>query len=162
MGIYECQNKISEEYYSKLYSETENEYDVLILDMPSAPFLDVVPYSLTKADKVFFVINPNFISIRQATKYLDLLVNIWKIPKEKICIVVNRVKKESLSIKQITSILDGYEICMQIPEDARLEGIINGMGEFNISNVDKVDKVAEVLGLLEKESDKHIGELYDN
>ena len=30
MGIYECQNKLSEEYYSKLYSETENEYDVLI------------------------------------------------------------------------------------------------------------------------------------
>ena len=81
MGIYECQNKLSEEYYAKLYAETENEYDILILDMPSAPFLDVVPYSLTKADKIFFVINPNFISMRQATKYLDLLTNIWKIPK---------------------------------------------------------------------------------
>ena len=93
MGIYECQNKLSEEYYSKLYAETENEYDVLILDMPATPFLDVVPYSLTKADKIFFVVNPNFISLRQATKYLDLLTNIWKIQKEKIWIIVNRVKK---------------------------------------------------------------------
>ena len=88
MGIYECQNKLSEEYYAKLYSESENEYDVLILDMPSAPFLDVVPYSLTKADRIFFVVNPNFISMRQATKYLDLLKNIWKIPKENgICLL---------------------------------------------------------------------------
>lgn len=163
MGIYECQNKLSEEYYSKLYSETENEYDVLILDMPSAPFLDVVPYSLTKADRIFFVINPNFISMRQATKYLDLLTNIWKIPKEKICIVVNRVKKESLSLKQIASILDGYDICLKVDEDVKLEGIINGMGELNTSNVDKVDKVAEVLGLfVDKYERQFSGDAYDN
>lgn len=158
MGIYECQNKLSEEYYSKLYSETENEYDVLILDMPSAPFLDVVPYSLTKADKIFFVINPNFISMRQATKYLDLLTNIWKIPKERICIVVNRSKKESLSLKQIAAILEGYNICLNVDEDVRLEGIINGMGEFNIGNVEKVDKVAEVLGLVVDKYEGRFGE----
>ncbi len=158
MGIYECQNKLSEEYYSKLYSETENEYDVLILDMPSAPFLDVVPYSLTKADKIFFVINPNFISMRQATKYLDLLTNIWKIPKERICIVVNRSKKESLSLKQIAAILEGYNICLNVDEDVRLEGIINGLGEFNIGNVEKVDKVAEVLGLVVDKYEGRFGE----
>lgn len=163
MGIYECQNKLSEEYYSKLYSETENEYDVLILDMPSAPFLDVVPYSLTKADRIFFVVNPNFISIRQATKYLDLLTNIWKVPKEKICIVVNRVKKESLSLKQISAILEGYNICLKVDEDVKLEGIINGMGELTLSSVDKVDNVAEVLGLLvDNYGGQNLGEFYDN
>ena len=156
MGIYECQNKLSEEYYAKLYSESENEYDVLILDMPSAPFLDVVPYSLTKADRIFFVVNPNFISMRQATKYLDLLKNIWKIPKEKICIVVNRVKKESLSLKQIDAILNGYNICLKIDEDIKLEGVINGLGEISISTVDKVDKVAEVLGLFVDNCKKQI------
>lgn len=162
MGIYECQNKLSEEYYSRLYSETENEYDVLILDMPSAPFLDVVPYSLTKADRIFFVINPNFISMRQATKYLDLLTNIWKIPKEKISIVVNRSKKESLSLKQIAAILDGYDVCLKIDEDVRLEGIINGMGELNTKNVDKVDKVAEVLGISVDNKKSGFGEEYDS
>jgi len=167
MGIYECQNKLSEEYYSKLYSETENEYDVLILDMPSAPFLDVVPYSLTKADKVFFVVNPNFISMRQAVKYLDLITNIWKVPKEKVYIVINKSKKDSLSLKQITAILDGYNICLEVAEDTRLEGIINGLGELNIAPVDKVDNVAQILGLMsnkaiENQSDLKMGEFYDN
>ena len=147
MGIYECQNKMSEEYYSKLYSETENEYDVLILDMPAAPFLDVVPYSLSKADKILFVLNPNFISIRQATKYLDLISNIWKIPKEKVSIVVNRNKKDSLSLKQINAILKDYDVCLKVDEDYRLEGIINGLEELNIDYVEKVDKVAKVLGI---------------
>lgn len=167
MGIYECQNKLSEEYYSKLYSETENEYDVLILDMPSAPFLDVVPYSLTKADKVFFVVNPNFISMRQAVKYLDLITNIWKIPKEKVCIVINKSKKDSLSLKQIAAILDGYNICLEVAEDTRLEGIINGLGELNIASVDKVDNVAQILGLMSNKDAENgalskIGVPYDN
>lgn len=148
MGIYECQNKLSEEYYAKLYSETENEYELLILDMPSAPFLDVVPYSLTKADKIFFVVNPNFISMRQATKYLDLLTNIWKIPKDKIYIVVNRIKKESLSLNQVSALLDGYNILLCVNENIKLEGIINGLGEIDIADVDKGDKVAEILGII--------------
>ena len=163
MGIYECQNKLSEEYYAKLYSETESEYDVLVLDMPSAPFLDVVPYSLTKADKIFFVINPNFISIRQATKYLDLLTNIWKIQKEKIFIVVNRIKKDSLTIKQVMAILDGYNICLKVDDDPKLEGIINGIGELNYSSIDKLNKVAEVLGLLQEDFNNDLlGEAYDS
>ncbi len=167
MGIYECQNKLSEEYYSKLYSETENEYDVLILDMPSAPFLDVVPYSLAKADKVFFVVNPNFISMRQAVKYLDLITNIWKIPKEKVCVVINRSKKDSLSLKQIAAILEGYNICLEVAEDTRLEGIINGLGELNMVSVDKVDNIAQILGIMsnkntENETNTHLGVSYDN
>lgn len=161
MGIYECQNKLSEQYYSKLYEETENEYDVIILDMPATLFLDVVPYSLTRVDRIFFVINPNFISLRQATKYLDLLTNIWKIPKDKICIVVNKVKKDSLTLKQISAILNGYEICLKVEEDTKLEGIINGLGELNTSCVDKVDKVAEIFGL-SAENSKKIGERHDN
>lgn len=161
MGIYECQNKLSQEYYAKLYSETENEYDILILDMPSAPFLDVVPYSLTKADKIFFVVNPNFISMRQATKYLDLITNIWKIPKEKICVIVNKMKKQSLSLKQISAILDGYNVGFKIDDDLRLEGIINGMGEISVPSIDKIQLVAEVLGL-SNGNKEDMGDIHDS
>ena len=33
-------------------------------------------------------------------------------------------------------------------EDVKLEGVINGLGELDVSVVDKVDKVAKVLGLV--------------
>ena len=91
-----------------------------------------------------------------------MLTSIWKIPQDKILIVVNRCKKESLSLRQVSSILDGYEIVLKVDEDLKLEGIINGMGEFGMNNVDKVDKVAEVLGLIVDNKESEAGDIYDN
>lgn len=156
MGIYECQNKLSKDYYDKLYNETEKEYDILILDMPNAPFLDVVPFSLTKADKIFFVLNPNFISLRQAIKYLDLLTNIWKIPKDRIYIVVNKIKKESLDVKQINAILKDYDICMKIEDNNDVEAIINGLKELDVDMVDKEDNLKNLFDIFVDNSGKDI------
>ena len=161
MGIYECQNKISKEYYDRLYNETEKEYEVLILDMPNAPFLDVVPFSLTRADKIFFVINPNFISLRQAIKYLDLLTNIWKITRDKIYIVINKIKKESLDVKQIEAILKDFKICLAILYDSNVEGIINGISELNLSSVDKGDNLKDILNVFVKKERLKTGEAND-
>lgn len=147
VGIYECQNKLSEDYYDCLYTEAENKYDVTILDLPSTPFLDVVPFSLTRANKLFFVINPNFISIRQAIKYLDLITNIWKVDRDKINIVINKQKNESLSIKQVKAMLKNYNICLQIKYDSKIESVINGMDELSLDNVNGVDNIGQLFGL---------------
>lgn len=147
MGIYECQNKLSDTYYERLYKEAENSYDVLILDLPATPFLDIVPFSLTKSDKIFFVLNPNYISIRQAIKYLDLIINIWNIDKDKIYIVINKYKKESLSESQIASLFKDYNIVLSVKYDDKVEKIINGMEEITLDSVDKMDKLGEVFGV---------------
>lgn len=147
MGIYECQNKLSDTYYEKLYKEAENSYDVLLLDLPAAPFLDVVPFSLMKADKIFFVLNPNFISIRQAIKYLDLITNIWKIDKEKIYIIINKEKKESLSANQIKSVLREFPVVLVIKDNNSVEKVINGMEEITIEGVEGIEKMADVFGI---------------
>lgn len=147
MGIYECQNKISEVYYNKLYKEMENSYDLLILDLPATPFLDVVPFTLNKVDKILFVINPNFISIRQAIKYLDLITNIWKISKEKIYIVVNKNKNDSLSRRQIESLLKGYNVVLTIKDDNRVERIINGLDLINLEGIDNIKELSKIFGI---------------
>lgn len=168
MGIYECQNKFSKDYYEKLYNETDSRYDVLIMDMPNAPFLDIVPYSLSKTDKVFFVINPNFISIRQAIKYLDLITNIWKVPKDNIFIIVNRVKRGSLDTKQVKAILKDYNVCLEIAEDNDVEGVINGLSEITLDKVDKVEKLDSILDIfvdnteIKRIAKQKLGDKYDN
>lgn len=155
MGIYECQNKISDIYYNKLYQEAENNYDLLILDLPSTPFLDVVPFTLNKSDKIIFVINPNFISIRQAIKYLDLMTNIWKISKDKIYIIVNKSKKESLSTRQIEAILKDFNVVLTIKDDNRIERIINGLDTISIEDVENIQNLANIFGIkLEDEVNK--------
>jgi len=155
MGIYECQNKISEVYYDKLYKEAENSYDLLILDLPSTPFLDVVPFTLNRSDKILFVINPNFISIRQALKYLDLITNIWKISKDKIYIIANKVKKDSLSKRQIEAILKDYNILLSIKDDNRVERIINGLDNISIEEVENIRDLANIFGItIDSETNK--------
>lgn len=52
-GLYEAQNKLSTMYYSRLYAESTSKFDVTVVDLPAAPFLDVVPYTLTKANDIF-------------------------------------------------------------------------------------------------------------
>lgn len=147
MGIYECQNKLSDTYYDKLYKEAENVYDVLILDLPSTVFLDIVPFSINKSDKIFFVLNPNYISVRQAIKYLDLITNIWGVSKGKIYLIVNKTKKDSLSENQISALFRDYNIVLNVKNDDKVEKIINGMEEIGLESIEQIDKLGKIFGI---------------
>ena len=147
VGVYECQNRLSKNYYEKLYEEASKNYDVVILDMPSAPFLDVVPFSLNKADKIVFVVNPNFISIRQAVKYIDLMVNIWQIDKNKIYLIVNKISKDSLTIKQISAILRDYTVVLKVDETAQVEKVINGISNIDGNEIVETEELLKMLNI---------------
>lgn len=134
-GLYEAQHKLSTMYYSRLYAESTSKFDVTVVDLPAAPFLDVVPYTLTKANDIFFVLNPNFLSIRQAVKYLELMVNVWGIPKESIHIVVNKKRKASLDKSQVETLLRGFKVCVEIEDSESVEEIVNGIKEVESGSV---------------------------
>lgn len=140
VGLYECQNKLSDKYYEKIYSNVFKNYDYMLIDLPSSPFLDVVSYSLMTSTKIFFVLNANYISIRQAIKYLDLINKLWNIPKEKVAIIVNKYKKSSLDISQIQGLLPDYNIIATINYSEQAEAYINGeINDVNINfNISKV------------------------
>lgn len=125
-SLYECQNKFSNSYYQKIYNECENIFDYVIVDLPSSPFIDVVNYTLINASKIFFVINPNYLAIRQALKTLDMMTKLWDISKDNIYIVVNKFQRQSLDIDQIKSLLEGFKVVIKIDFDYMVEGYING------------------------------------
>lgn len=147
IGIYECQNKINNQHYEMIYNDVLNNYDVTVFDLPSSPFLDVVSYMLLKVNKIFFVVNPNFISIRQAVKYLELLENIWKIKKENIYIVINKYTNESLSEKQILAILKDYNVILKVGYQIEIEEIINGIRDINTDSVEKLEGIYKMFNL---------------
>ena len=131
VSLFDIQNKLCNKYYEKIYDNMKQKYDYTIIDLPASPFLDVVPYTLINANIIYFVINPNYISIRQAIKYLELMCNIWDISKDKINIIVNRFQKDSLDKIQIKSLLKGYNVILNIPYVNNIDSYING----NISNI---------------------------
>ncbi len=147
VGVYECQNRLSKNYYEKLYDEAEKTYDTIIIDMPSAPFLDVVPFSLMQSDKILFVLNPNFISIRQAIKYIDLMVNVWQIDKEKIFLIINKNTNDSLTTKQVEAMLRDYTVLFKLEETRNVEKIINGLSNITGEEIIDTDELAKMLNM---------------
>lgn len=125
MSIYDVQNKIAEKYYEKIYKNIFGKFDYCLIDLPNSIFLDVVGYTVKMVDKIIFVINPNYVSIRQAKKYLEVMVKIWNIPVEKIGIIVNKIDKYSLNKNQIKSLLGNYNIIMEIPIINNINSYIN-------------------------------------
>lgn len=157
--LFDCQNKLNNKYYDEIYKNICDKFDYTIIDLPSSPFLDVVPYTLKKADIIYFVVNPNYISIRQAIKYLDLLNKLWDIPKSNIKIVINKIQKNSLDIFQVKSLLSGYDIVCELNFVEDLESYING-AKSDIEVDIKIDKLYDSLNI--KDIDKIIKERYKN
>jgi len=146
-SIYECQNSISVKHYEKIYEIAKEKYDVIVADIVSNVFLDVTYYNLKNADVVMFVINPNYISIRQAVKYLDLITNVWNIDKNKIKLIMNKVAENSLSQEQIEALLVEYKVCMQVEYDDNLENVINGISKLSENSVKEDKEIYRIFGV---------------
>lgn len=151
VSLFECQNKLSSKYYEKIYSSVSQKYDYSIIDLPSSPFLDIVPYTLVQATKIFFVINANYVSIRQAVKYLDLITKLWNIDCSQIGIIINKYKKNSLDAVQIQGLLPQYKVLGVLNYDENLESYING-ASTNLKLDFNVDKILSWLNINKKES----------
>lgn len=125
-SIFECQNKFNNTYYNKIYKTCMCKYDYVIVDLPSSPFIDIVEYTLNLSSVIFFVVNPNYISMRQASKYLELMTKLWTISKDNIHIIINKNQRNSLELEQIKSFFSGYDIVSIVNFHNNLEGYING------------------------------------
>ena len=145
-GIYEAQNRISIEYYLKIYKESIDKFDITVVDLPATPYIDVVPYTLTRANEIFFVINPNFVSIRQALKYLELMVDVWGVPKNIIHVIVNKKRKSSLDKAQVEMLLRGYNVLMEIEDSEMVEEVVNGVKEIDETNMRGIENVYRLIG----------------
>jgi len=154
-SIYECQDTFSIRHYEKIFEIAMEKYDVIVSDIVSNIFLDITYYNLKNADVIMFVISPNYISIRQAIKYLDLITNVWNIDKDKIKLIMNKVTENSLSTQQVEALLAGYKVCMKIEYDDDLEDVINGISRINENTIKEDKEIYKIFGVDKKEySDK--------
>ena len=152
-SIFDYQNNLCVKQYEKIFEIASQKFDVIISDTPGNILLDISYYNIKNADVIMFVINPNYISIRQALKYLELITNAWNIDKSKINIIVNKVTKNSLSTSQIESLLLGYKVSMEIDYDEEVENIINGISKINENAIKEDREIYKIFGI-EKETSK--------
>lgn len=116
----------------KFIENLENKYNYVVFDTSTCYLNTDVSQLIDWVDEIFFVINPNYISLKQAKFLLDFLSNSLNVKNNKIKIVVNKIGEFSLDIRQIKSILKLDHKIMNIKYLKMVEGYINGIIYDNV------------------------------
>lgn len=116
----------------KFIENLENKYNYVVFDTSTCYLNTDVSQLIDWVDEIIFVINPNYISLKQAKFLLDFLSNSLNVKNNKIKIVVNKIGEFSLDIRQIKSILKLDNKMMNIKYLKMLEGYINGIIYDNV------------------------------
>lgn len=116
----------------KFIENLENKYNYVVFDTSTCYLNTDVSQLIDWVDEIIFVINPNYISLKQAKFLLDSLSNSLNVKNNKIKIVVNKIGEFSLDIRQIKSILKLDNKIMNIKYLKMLEGYINGIIYDNV------------------------------
>lgn len=116
----------------KFMENLESKYSYIVFDTSTCYFNTDVSELIGLVDEIIFVINPNYISLKQAKFLLDFLSNNLNVKNNKIKVVVNKIGEFSLDIRQIKSILKLDNKIMNIKYLKMLEGYINGIIYDNV------------------------------
>ena len=116
----------------KFIENLENKYNYVVFDTSTCYLNTDVSQLIDWVDEIIFVINPNYISLKQAKFLLEFLSNSLNVKNNKIKIVVNKIGEFSLDIRQIKSILKLDHKIMNIKYLKMVEGYINGIIYDNV------------------------------
>lgn len=131
----------------KFIENLENKYNYVIFDTSTCYLNTDVSQLIDWVDEIFFVINPNYISLKQAKFLLDFLSNSLNVKNNKIKIVVNKIGEFSLDIRQIKSILKLDNKIMNIKYLKMVEGYINGIIYDNVFCYKLQERLFEFLSI---------------
>lgn len=97
-----------------------NNYLYSFVDLYSDSTNENTKFWLDNATDIIVVVNPNYLSIRQTLNYLK------EFKDKKVYIIVNAIKRGSLDMSQVKSLLSPYKIVGKIYYGKRVEDCING------------------------------------
>ena len=138
-------------YYEKILEMAKLKFDVIFLDVSSSMFLDSTQFSVCNATDIFFVIEPNMLSIERAKRILNDICENWNIDNKKIKILVNKYKRYSLEKELIKELLRDYEVVGFIPYSEELESILNEESVCIPKSIkDELEFLASDMGLSKK------------
>ena len=121
--------KIKEEF-SNILLELKNKYDLIIIDNSSECFFEYTKEILNKSDTIFFLVEPNVIELKKSRNLLDIYINKWKIKKEKINIIFNKININSIDDKILKTIFSDFKILGKIKININYNLIINRNFKF--------------------------------
>lgn len=113
-SLHYCQNVLCEEHYNKILECAKEKYDFIVIDTSSNIFLDSTKWALGQANRIFFVTENNYISMKKSAQLISVFTDTWGIWKDKIELIVNKENVSGIESEVIKKILKDYEIIGKI------------------------------------------------
>ena len=107
------QNNIEEITRLKQLEKLKEKYDYIIIDTGSQNenYMQII---FDKCNKVIFLTEPNLLQIKKAKNILNKYINELQIEKEKIFILFNKVKKDTICFNILKDVFSNYNIIGKI------------------------------------------------
>ncbi len=107
------QNNIEEITRLKQLEKLKEKYDYIIIDTGSQNenYMQII---FDKCNKVIFLTEPNLLQIKKAKNILNKYINELQIKKEKIFILFNKVKKDTICFNILKDVFSNYNIIGKI------------------------------------------------
>ncbi len=123
--IYQKENKIENTEIIKFINLLKISYDLIIIDTSIECFYDYTKMLMENSDKVIFLSEANILQIKKSKKLLNIYTQEWKINKDKINIIFNKIKEDSIDTNILKEILKNYNIIGEIPDIKYCNTLIN-------------------------------------
>lgn len=120
----EGQKHLKEDFSNKL-QELSSRYNLIIIDNSSEYFCGYTKEVLEESNLILFLLEPNLIELKKSRNLLDIYINKWKIKKEKINIIFNKININSIDNKILKNLFSDFNILGKIKINNNYNLIIN-------------------------------------
>ena len=138
-------NYLEKNKIKNILNNFSKKYDLIIIDNTSEYSCNYTKEILINSDEIIFLTDANLIELNKTKKILEKYINKWKIKKEKIKVVFNKVNINSINSKILKNLFSDFKILGKINFSSKYNLIINN--NLKILNK-KINK--EYLNIIKK------------
>ena len=119
----------------KIINNLKKEYDFIIIDLDQENRNINLKKLINNADKIIFITEPNLLQIKKAKNLLEKYINEWNIEKEKIYILFNKIKHDTICFDILKEVFKNYNIIGKINFIKNCNTLINqNMNSYFLEN----------------------------
>ena len=123
--IFFKENYIEKNKIRNILNSFSKKYDLIIIDNTSEYSCEYTKEILKNSDSIIFLSDANLIELNKTKKLLEKYINKWKIEKERINVVFNKININSINNKILNNLFSDFNILGKINFSNKYNLIIN-------------------------------------
>ena len=118
-------NYLEKNKIKNILNNFSKKYDLIIIDNTSEYSCNYTKEILINSDEIIFLTDANLIELNKTKKIIEKYINKWKIKKEKIKVVFNKININSINSKILKNLFSDFKILGKINFSSKYNLIIN-------------------------------------